>query len=152
MLLAVFIGIGDISPTIAFTPLNVLLPPPPMRTSPATSFATSCYLIPSDSRDNGSDASEKGSTSSHPFLQSTVFSGDYIISKSTSSDRKWTPGAENGWPDFLAPSIFAISAVTVIAILNVFCDMLMNVKPTLGLMALLLVTGTLAWDKLIISL
>jgi len=149
MLLAVFIGIGDISPTAAFTPLNVV----PSMTTPATSFATACYVTSSDPRDKGvlkSDtSSEKWSNSFLPF-QSNAFPGDYIISNN--SDRKWIPGAENGWPDVLAPSIFAISTAALIVITNAFSDMLVNVEPTIGLMALLLVTGTLAWDKIIISL
>ncbi len=141
--LAAFIGTGHVSDAFA----------PPMAT--IRSFGTARNLILPNHRDTGnvnSDKSEKGSFSILPF-QSSIFPGDYVISRTDAeTEEDWIPGADNGWPNFFAASIFTASTVAVIYIIYIFRDMIMNAEPTVGFVSLLFVTVTLIWDKFVISL
>lgn len=111
---------------------------------------TARNLFPSDPREKGT-INSKGSEKDTFFPFHSTFPGD-DFTNILSSTGDWSPGADNGWPNLLAPAINAIFTTALIFIIYDLRDVFVNIEPTIGSKALALVTGALIWDNLVISL
>ncbi len=80
---------------------------------------------------------------------------DIVPHANTKSTGEWTPGTDNGHANYVAATVYAASTAFLMGALAVLIDInaANNItKPTIGLVTLALVTGTLIWDNLTTAL
>ncbi len=141
----------------SFTSTDAFAPQPMVATKSRNDM--NLNLLPTDPRDKNTirnEASEQSNKEPFSFFPfHSTFPGDDLktIAETPATGGEWIPGADNGHPNWLAPSISSTFTAALIYILYELRDVLWTIpNPTLGFMSLSLVTGALIWDNLILAL